>query len=38
MTTFQFVMSLIAIVVVFFFVGTVLGNAHNMYTRKRNNA
>lgn len=38
MTTFQFVMSLIAIVVVFFFVGTLIGNTHNMYTRKRNNA
>ena len=38
MSTFQFVMSLFAILVVFFFVGTVLGNAHNMYKRKRNNA
>ena len=38
MSTFQFVMSLIAIVVVFFLLGTLLGNLHNMYTRKRNNA
>lgn len=39
MSTFQFVMALMAIVVVvFFFLGTLLGNLHNMYTRKRNNA
>ena len=38
MSTFQFVMALIAIVVVFFLLGTLLGNLHNMYTRKRNNA